>query len=162
MQSLALAHVNIDHGKVVFVLSEARVSGRDWLDWFNDRCIDKLIYGPRNRDFWTPEIDFKNQKSETISGIENRFLKSFLAFLEFLGPETISEIGNRFLQIPGQFIQPPDQRLSHIQVSTQKSIPTIDVSQWADTKTAQSICEAARTWEKHNPRSSRHTRTGKE
>ncbi|GER54723.1 2-oxoglutarate (2OG) and Fe(II)-dependent oxygenase superfamily protein [Striga asiatica] len=49
-------------------------------------------------------------------------------------------------QIPSQFIQPPDQRLSHIQVSTQKSIPTIDVSQWADTKTAQSICEAAKTW----------------
>ncbi|CAA0813160.1 Feruloyl CoA ortho-hydroxylase 1 [Striga hermonthica] len=49
-------------------------------------------------------------------------------------------------QIPSQFIQPPDQRHSHIQVSTQKSIPTIDVSQWADTNTAQSICEAATTW----------------
>ncbi|KAK6144127.1 hypothetical protein DH2020_020947 [Rehmannia glutinosa] len=48
---------------------------------------------------------------------------------------------------PNQFIQPPEKRLSHIHVSTQESVPIIDVSKWDDDpKVAESICEAAKKW----------------
>ncbi|KAG8371057.1 hypothetical protein BUALT_Bualt13G0047300 [Buddleja alternifolia] len=49
--------------------------------------------------------------------------------------------------IPNQFIQPPEERLDQIQLSTHQSIPIIDVSNWdTDPKVALSICEAAAKW----------------
>ncbi|PIN00766.1 Iron/ascorbate family oxidoreductase [Handroanthus impetiginosus] len=49
-------------------------------------------------------------------------------------------------EVPNQFIQPPGERLDQIPVSTQESIPVIDVSKCDDPEVAESICEAAAKW----------------
>lgn len=48
--------------------------------------------------------------------------------------------------IPDQFILPTRERLHHIQVSTQETIPIIDVSKWDDPVVSESICGAAAKW----------------
>ncbi|KAK6119551.1 hypothetical protein DH2020_046718 [Rehmannia glutinosa] len=60
------------------------------------------------------------------------------------GVKGLSQINLK--KIPNQFIQPPEERLDHIQISTQESVPIIDVSKWDDPKVAESICEAAAKW----------------
>ncbi|KAL2240015.1 UNVERIFIED_CONTAM: G2/mitotic-specific cyclin S13-6 [Sesamum indicum] len=60
------------------------------------------------------------------------------------GVKGLSQINLK--QIPDRFIQPPEERLDHIQIATQESVPVIDVSRWDDPGIAESICEAAAKW----------------
>lgn len=50
-------------------------------------------------------------------------------------------------RIPAQFILPPHQRLHAIPITTQESIPIIDMSKWDDDpRVSESICAAAEKW----------------
>ncbi|KAL0418416.1 UNVERIFIED_CONTAM: G2/mitotic-specific cyclin S13-6 [Sesamum radiatum] len=60
------------------------------------------------------------------------------------GVKGLSQINLK--QIPDRFIQPPEERLDHIQIAIQESVPVIDVSRWNDPGVAESICQAAAKW----------------
>lgn len=49
-------------------------------------------------------------------------------------------------RIPHAFILPPHDRHHHIQVTTQESIPIINVLKWDASKVSESIFDAAAKW----------------
>nr|GLL31750.1 feruloyl CoA ortho-hydroxylase 1-like [Ipomoea trifida] len=57
------------------------------------------------------------------------------------GVKGLSELGLQTL--PNQYVHPPEERLSSMDVVSDDSIPVIDVSNWEDPKVAKLICEAA-------------------
>ncbi|KAK8683247.1 hypothetical protein V6N13_039312 [Hibiscus sabdariffa] len=48
--------------------------------------------------------------------------------------------------VPQIYILPPEERLEPSSISTHRSIPVIDVSNWDDPGVAEAICEAAGKW----------------
>ncbi|KAL4296301.1 hypothetical protein GQ457_12G026540 [Hibiscus cannabinus] len=48
--------------------------------------------------------------------------------------------------VPQLYILPPEERLEPSSISTHRSIPVIDVSNWDDPVVTESICEAAGKW----------------
>nr|GMD14880.1 feruloyl CoA ortho-hydroxylase 1-like [Ipomoea batatas] len=57
------------------------------------------------------------------------------------GVKGLSELGLQTL--PNQYVHPPEERLSSMDVVSDDSIPVIDVSNWEDPKVAKLICDAA-------------------
>lgn len=52
-----------------------------------------------------------------------------------------------FKTVPQQYVQPLEERFHSIKtVSQEESVPVIDVSNWDDSRVAESICEAAIKW----------------
>lgn len=106
-------------------------------------CRPLLHGGPSS-----PQKHWKTRFSHTISMPDP--LSDTEALVDFVlnkghGVTGLSRM-NAINQIPDQFVQPPEERISHIQVATQNSVPTIDVSDWDSPGVADAICEAAAEW----------------